>query len=66
MSRGCLAIMASSKARPQVGQDVVVVVVVGDAENEFPPQIINLLCGSVVKVSSCGTYSLGFDSSFSH
>ena len=28
MSRGCLAIMASSKARPQVGQDVVVV---GDA-----------------------------------
>ena len=42
MSRGCLAIMASSKARPQVGQDVVggdnvVVVVVGDADNEFPP-----------------------------
>lgn len=36
MSRGCLAIMASSKARPQVGQDVVVVVV-GDADNEFPP-----------------------------
>ena len=35
MSRGCLAIMASSKARPQVGQDVVVVV--GDADNEFPP-----------------------------
>ena len=34
MSRGCLAIMASSKARPQVGQDVVVV---GDADNEFPP-----------------------------
>ena len=40
MSRGCLAIMASSKARPQVGQDVVgsdSVVVVGDADNEFPP-----------------------------
>ena len=37
MSRGCLAIMASSKARPQVGQDVVVVVVVGDTDNEFPP-----------------------------
>ena len=35
MSRGCLAIMASSKARPQGGQDVVVVV--GDADNEFPP-----------------------------
>ena len=33
MSRGCLAIMASSKARPQVGQDVVV----GDTDNEFPP-----------------------------
>ena len=39
MSRGCLAIMASSKARPQVGQDVVGgdIVVVGDADNEFPP-----------------------------
>ena len=36
MSRGCLAIMASSKARPQVGQDVVVVVV-GDTDNKFPP-----------------------------
>ena len=38
MSRGCLAIMASSKARPQVGQDVVGDdIVVGDADNEFPP-----------------------------
>ena len=48
MSRGCLAIMASSKARPQVGQDVVggdSVVVVGDADNEFPP-----LFGSVAVV----------------
>ena len=52
MRRGCLAIMASSKARPQVGQDVVVVV--GDADNEFPP-----LFDSVAVVFD-NTFELGF------